>query len=34
VPRHVAWLISLLVVYFASRRLVVNYFAFAARLGA
>jgi hypothetical protein len=34
VPRHVAWLISLLVVdYFASRRLVVDYFSFTARPG-
>jgi hypothetical protein len=35
VPRHVARLITRLVVdYFASRRLVVNYFAYAARPGA
>jgi hypothetical protein len=35
VPRHVARLITRLVVdYFASRRLVVDYFAYAARPGA
>jgi hypothetical protein len=31
VPRHVAWLV---VDYFASPRLVINYFAYAARPGA
>jgi hypothetical protein len=35
VPRHVAWLISPLVVdYSASRKLIVDYFAYAAHLGA
>jgi hypothetical protein len=35
VARHVAWLVALLVVdYFASRRLVIDYFAYAARPGA
>jgi hypothetical protein len=35
VPRHVAWLISPLVIdYSTSRRLVIDYFAYAARLGA
>jgi hypothetical protein len=35
VPRHVAWLVSWLVVkYFASRGLVVDYFAYAPRPGA
>jgi hypothetical protein len=35
VPRHVVWLISPLVIdYFTSRRLVVDYFAYAARPGA
>jgi hypothetical protein len=35
VPRHVAWLVAPLVIdYSASRRLVVDYFAYAARPGA
>jgi hypothetical protein len=38
-PRHVAWLVTRLVAplvvdYFASRRLVIEYFAYAARPGA
>jgi hypothetical protein len=33
--RHVAWLVALLIVdYFASRRLVIDYFTYAVRLGA